>query len=222
MWAAAEQAGLPVLVVVTGCDRDRSAFATTVESLVKLEKGATPVPLTLPIEEGSGFQGIVDVLHGTGTIGGKSADVPAGMADAVAAARERLAEAVAETDDTLLERYLEDGELSEDDLSRGLVAAVRAGRIAPVFATASLTSAGAAQVLRGLAELLPSPAERGARPGRSLAEDSEVSAEPDPEAPFSALVFKTTIDRYAGQLSVFRVVSGRIGGQTEHRVHFCR
>ena len=210
MWRAAEESGLPVLAVVNGCDKERADFAAAVESLAKLEMGARPVALTLPVGEGPDFQGTADVLHGTARIGGAAGEVPAEMAEAVAQAREQLAEAVAECDDELLEQYLEHGELPEDDLARGLVAAVRAGKLAPVLAAAATSQGGAVDLLRAVAELLPSPAERGAWPARSAADGSEAEALPDPEAAFAATVFKTSIDRYAGQLSVLRVVSGRI------------
>ena len=111
MWRAAEESGLPVLAVVNGCDKERADFAAAVESLAKLEMGARPVALTLPVGEGPDFQGTADVLHGTARIGGAAGEVPAEMAEAVAQAREQLAEAVAECDDGLLEQYLEHGEL---------------------------------------------------------------------------------------------------------------
>ncbi len=210
MWRAAEEAGAPVLIVVNGCDRERADFDVAVESLAKLERGATPVPITLPIGAGPDFQGTVDLLRGTAKVDGKAGEPPADMADAIALARERLAEAVAESDDTLLESYLEHGELGEEELAGGLVQAVRAGKIAPVLAGAALSTAGAGDVLRAIAELLPSPADRGAWSARSVADDAETDAAPDPEAAFSAVVLKTSIDRYAGQLSIFRVVSGEI------------
>ncbi len=210
MWKAAEDAELPVLAVVNGCDRERADFVAAVEALGKLETEARPIPISIPIGEAEGFQGTVDVLHGRACIGGRSADVPAEMSDAVAEAREHLVEAVAESDDTLLEEYLEHGELSEDDLTRGLVAAVRARKLAPVFAAAATAPAGARDLLRAVAELLPSPVDRDARAATALDDGSETQVQADPEGAFAALVFKTSIDRYAGTLSVFRVVSGRI------------
>ena len=214
MWGAAEEAGLPVLAVVNGCDRERADFASALASLGKLETSAKPVALTVPIGAAEGFQGTLDVLHGTATLGGRAVEVPAEMADAAAAAREQLVEAVAECDDTLLEQYLEHGELSEDELVKGLVTAIRARKLAPVFAAAATADAGAQEVLRAVAELLPSPVDRGPWPAAAVEGGAEAEAPPDPEAPFAATVFKTSIDRYAGKLSVFRVVSGRIQHDT--------
>jgi elongation factor G len=141
---------------------------------------------------------------------GGEGEVPAELADTLDSRRMELVEAVAECDDALLEKYLEQGELSDEDVKRGLVQGVRAGAILPVFCGAASSEIGADLLLRSVLELLPSPADRGAWDASDLNGGGEVSVSADPGATFSALVFKTTIDRYAGTLSVFRVVSGQI------------
>ncbi len=136
-------------------------------------------------------------------------DVPDDLRDAAQAAREQLVEAVAECDDTLLERYLDEGELSEEELALGLVAGTRAGNLTPVFAGAALSEVGIAPLMRGIVELLPSAADR-----RPLLTSAGDEVESSVEAPFSGLVIKTLIDRYAGTLSVIRVVSGTVKHDT--------
>jgi elongation factor G len=141
---------------------------------------------------------------------GRTGAIPASMASEASAARARLVEAVAESDDALTEKYLERGELSDGDLLAGLVAATRARKLLPVLCGASTTELGVPAVLWAATHLLPSAAERGAWHAERIADHSEVDAPPSPNAPFSAAVFKTVIDRYAGTLSVMRVVSGTV------------
>ena len=203
MWRATERAGVPVAGFVNGIDRDRSDFEAAVASLKAI--GANPVRITLPIGEGPELKGVVDLVAMRAWVDGKSGEIPAELADAAEAARAELVEAVAECDDELLERYLEEGELGEDDVNRGLLAAVRTRALVPVLCGAASSGVGADAALAAVTGILPSPADR---PAFADAEGGEVAA--DPEAPFSARVFKTVIDRYAGKLSILRVVSGTL------------
>jgi elongation factor G len=203
MWRTASELGLPVLAFVNGLDRDHADFDAAVESLAKI--GARPVVLALPIGSGAGFSGVVDLLA-MQAVGDKTrGDVPAEHADEAQDARARLVEAVAECDDTLLEKYLEAGELAEDEMRRGLLAGVRAGKLVPVFAGSALRALGVETLLGAIVELLPSPLE-----ARVWTAEGGAALEPKADAPFAALVFKSVIDRFQGLLSVFRVVSGTL------------
>jgi elongation factor G len=122
-------------------------------------------------------------------------------------------EAVAECDDALLERYLEEGELSEDDVRRGLLLGTHARRLLPVLCGAATAGVGTALALDGIVGLLPSPAARPAWPAVS-ADGAEIALAAEPRGPFAARVFKTIVDRYAGTLSVLRVVSGTLKADT--------
>lgn len=206
MLRTARELGLAVLGFVNHMDRERADFTAAVASLADL--GAKPVPLALPIGTGPNFAGVVDLLamKAIGPEGEK--EIPAALAEEAAAARSQLVEAVAEGDDELIEHYLEAGELSEEEMRRGLVAGARAGRIVPVFAGVATRALGVEPLLRAVEELLPSPAEAREWRGRELGGDGERGLDPKPSAPFAALVFKSVIDRYAGLLSIFRVVSG--------------
>jgi elongation factor G len=207
MWRAAADLGLPVLAFANGLDRDRADFDTALESLAKI--GARPVALALPIGSGAAFHGVVDLLAMRAVTDAGTGEIPPGLADAAREARAHLVEAVAECDDTLLEHYLEAGELDEDEMRRGLVAGVRAAKLVPVFPGSALKGIGVELLLAALRDLLPSPLE-----ARAWTSEDGSAAEPKPDAPFAAVVFKSVIDRFQGLLSVFRVVSGTLRADT--------
>ena len=212
MWRASERAHTPLIAFVNGIDRDRADLQGALESLRRM--GANPIEVLLPIGSGSQLKGVVDLLEMRATVEGRPADIPAELADDVESARQRLVEAIAESDDELLERYLEDGELDNESLVKGLVAAVTARVLLPVLCGSATAQIGTGEALRFATQLLPSPVDRGEWTGRNLADDSESIVSADPAGPFTALVFKTVVDRYAGTLSVFRVVSGTIKADT--------
>jgi elongation factor G len=203
MLKACREHGIPTLAFVNGLDRDRADLTATVESLKAID--AAPALVTLPIGAGDTLTGVIDLMHMKAVRPDGEGAVPDDMIEEAQAAHEQLVEAVAECDDTLLEKYLEEGELSEEELSLGLLTGTRAGNLTPVFAGAALQEVGIASLLRGVAELLPSAADR--RPMLTT-DGNEVAS--SAEAPFSGVVIKTLIDRYAGTLSVFRVVSGTV------------
>jgi elongation factor G len=211
--AAARERDLPVLCFVNGLDRERADLDGCIDSLGELD--AKPVLLTWPIAVQGGLSGVVDLLRGT-TIAadGRQGKVPSELYEEVEARREQLVEAVAECRDDLLEKYLEEGELGDEEVMQGLVEGVRSGELLPVVCGSATGEVGVDVVLDDLSRLLPSPADRGAWTASRLDGEGEVLAEPSLDAPFSAIVFKTIIDRYAGTLSVLRVVSGRLTHDT--------
>jgi elongation factor G len=208
-WRAARRLGLPVVAFVNGMDKDRADLDAALSSLAALED-ARPVLVTLPIGSGAKLEGVVDVLRGVAVKPGGEEPAPAALRDAIQAARDRVAEAVAESDDALIEKYLEEGTLSDEEIAAGLVAGVRAGKIVPVLCGAATGLRGIAPLLRAVVEWLPSPADRPARAAHAIEGGAELELAADPSAPFTALVFKTVIDRYAGTLSLLRVVSGTV------------
>jgi elongation factor G len=202
MWQHCQSLELPMICFLNGMDKERSDFEGALGSLKKM--GANPVVVTLPIGAAENFKGVVDVLNMKALTHDGESGVPAELVDAASAAREHLVESIAECDDSLLEKYLEAGELNHDEISRGLVTATRTRQLIPVFCGVALSKLGVDSLMRGLTELLPSAADRPAWPSS----DNGDPVAADPDAPLSALVLKTVIDRYAGTLSVFRVVSG--------------
>src|SRR5579885_668738 len=214
IWAELNRLRLPRIAFVSRLDRERNNFDA---AMLDLEKSleAHPVALTLPIGSEAAFSGVIDVLSMKALIypeaGGKPREEALNDEQKARAevARTRLCEAVAETDDELLEKYLDKGALEEAELRSALRAATLAGKLTPVLCGSGAKAAGIGPLLDAVNALLPAPNERPARAGFAGANTEQVERAPDPAAPFSAFVFKTVIDPFAGKLSIFRVVSGR-------------
>ena len=219
VWGWAKKEGLPVIAFVNRLDRpdiDLDSYLVTLGEA--LEARATLVQL--PIGTGDAFGGIVDLLTGKAyryqDDSGKfeAGDVPAEMQDQAAAAKAALTESAAESDDELIEKYLEAGELSEEDVRRGVAEGVAGGALLPVLCGSAARNVGFPQLLDAIIEIAPPPAARGPETGRDE-HDVEIAVDPDPSGPVSAFVFKTIIDPHAGQLSVMRVLSGTLTGDSQ-------
>ncbi len=204
MWRASERAGVPVVAFVNRLDSERADLDAAVASLKDLE--LNPIKITLPIGSGEGLEGVVDLISMKALRGDKESEIPAELQDEAEIARAELVEAAAECDDDLLEKYLEEGELSEEDVMAGLVKGTHGRALVPVLCGAAPSQIGTEACLRAIQRLLPSPDQR--EPWPATREGDATTVEADPDGPFAATVFKTVIDRYAGTLSVFRVVSG--------------
>ncbi len=207
---------LPCLICVTKMDRERANFEKTVKA-IRESTSLNPVVLFLPIGAEDNFKGVVDIVGKKAVMFGDDGkttltDVPPDLAEEVAALRENMMEYVAESDDDLLEKFLEEGELTDEELKSGLAAAIKNAQIAPVCACASLVNLGSMVVLDTIANLLPSPDERPARMGTNPKNEELIERTASAEDPFSALVFKTMADPFAGRLTIFRVFSGTIKG----------
>jgi elongation factor G len=205
----AEARGIPLLAFVNGLDRERADLDAAIESLSTLD--VTPVLLSIPVGSEANLEGIVDLIdmtcHGVAEVDGP---LPEQISETARRFHEACVEAVAEHDDELLEKYLETGDLSREDIIGGLARGVRNHQILPVLCGSAQAELGVDLMLRELEELLPAAAEHGEWAASDLDGDAAIAVKADPEAPFSAVVFKTILDRYAGTLSVMRVVSGTL------------
>ncbi len=215
VWSYANEIGLPVMIHLTKMDRERADFDRALEALHK-SFGRLVLPVQIPIGREHGFSGVVDLVRHkayrfTRDGNGKAepVEMPADLADEVETHRGRLVEAVAETDDKLMEGFFETGALDQEDLERGLRAAVRSRQIFPLTLSAGGHGIGPSALLDSLVALMPSPAERDPFPARNLGGE-EVAIPADPSAPCAALVFKTLSDPFTGKISIFRVVSGTV------------
>ena len=208
MLAAARDSNTAVLAFVNGVDRERANFAAAIESLG--HTGIKPAVVAFPMGENESLAGVVDVLHMKAVTQSGTGDIPSEFADEAASRREELAEAVAESDDDLLEKYFEEGELSDEELRAGLVQGAKNGSLMPVLCGSATLETGVPLLLRDVMELLPSPVERGDWEASALDSGDDTLVAPDPSGVFSAIVMKTVVDRYAGTLSVLRVVSGTL------------
>jgi elongation factor G len=216
LWAYAEEYGLPRLVVVNRMDRDRASFDRTLESL-QAAFGRAVVPLAIPLGEEKGFVGVAELVAQKADVytedqSGKfqSVALPAEVKAAADAAREKLVEMVAESNEDLMEVFFEKGTLDQEELQRGLRAAVAAGKVFPVLPTSSLRNVGIQPLLDAIVDLLPSPADRGDVTGTDAGNKAEVTRKPAADAPLAAFVFKTISDPHAGRISLFRVYSGTV------------
>jgi elongation factor G len=204
VWRRGEKEDIPHFIVVNHLDRERTDFGVVVERL-RERFGQSVVPLNLPIGRENDLAGVYGLLSGIAFVDGEqTAEVPAGMEDEVDAAKTQLYEAIAESDDTLLEKYLEGEEISTEEAFEGIRKGIADGLIIPVLAASAERMIGVDRILDAVAGSAPSPADRT----RWTAEGGQEVA-CDPEGPFAAYVFKTFVDPYAGRLSVLRVVSGR-------------
>ena len=193
-WARIRERGLPTLVFVNKMDRDGADFEAALTQLRRVI-GNQCVALSVPVGAAASLSGVADIIGG------------AGDAD-LAEAHDTLAEAVAETDDALTEKFLEDGELGAEDIRTGLRAGVKAGQIVPVLAGSATTGVGIEQLLQAIVDLLPSPAEAPALAASQG--DAEVSLAADNGGPLAAFIFKTAADPFVGKISYFRLLSGSL------------
>lgn len=210
---------IPSMIVVTKMDRERANFTQTVDQ-IRDQLPISPVVIQLPIGSEENFKGYVDLISGKAYLfdGNKGialeSEIPGDMSDEVFMYRESLMESIAETDEELIEKFLEEGELTEEDLKAGLKKALIDGEVSPVCVCSSILNQGSSAILDMVNDYLPSPSEVAPRTATLGATDETVECEPLPDAPFCALVFKTMADPYAGRLTIFRVFSGTLSGES--------
>src|SRR5256712_10229817 len=212
VWQAAEELGLPRLVVLNRLDRERASLPRSLQSLHDLCH-RTVIPIQLPIGEEKSLRGLVDLVTKKAFIfesdgSGKFAEsaIPADMTAEVDTARDALIEMVAEADETLMERFFEAGTLTDQELVGGLRAATAAAKLFPVVCTSAIANIGVPQLLDAVLSYLPSPADR---PYKGVDKDGvEVTRRADEKAPVEAFVWKTIADPFAGRITMFRVVCG--------------
>ena len=214
VWRQANKYGVPRLAFVNKMDRAGANFLRVVEQ-VKTRLGGNPVPIQLPIGAEENFEGVVDLIgmraiywdDSTQGMSYDARDIPENMKALCDTWRERMVEAAAEADEELMERYLEDGELSAEEIKRGLRARALRSEIVPMLCGSAFKNKGVQAMLDAVIELLPSPIEKP--PVRGLDDDEQEATRPsDDDAPFSALAFKIATDPFVGTLTFFRVYSG--------------
>lgn len=207
VWRDADEANLPRLLFVNKLEREHADFyATYVQARAVF--GERVVALHLPIGTEASFAGHVDVLTRTAyDREGKPRDLPAAMTTAVDTARETLVEKIAETDDALIERFLSEQPITDEELRTALRAAVIAGSVVPLLVGAGACCAGVAPLLDAIVDYLPG-ADRPVE-ARSTA-DTRISLTIGAEEPVTALIFRTVADPFVGKLTYFRVITGTI------------
>jgi len=213
LWRLLERHQKPRMVFVTRLDEERANYEAALAD-IKEKFRAAPVPLTIPMGEGPSFKGVIDVLNRKAYMRPSSHDqkeqigeVPTEFADAVESARGQLFEAAAEGTDELMEKYLLEGELTQEDTLSGLQKALAAGKIIPAFAGAGLANSGASAFIDFVVHSVPSPLFRA--PEKAQDQDgNQTEIAIDPSKPASAFVFKTQIDQFSGRLCYIKVMTG--------------
>jgi elongation factor G len=222
VWRQANKYQVPRMVFVNKMDRAGADFMGVVKQL-KERLGANPVPLQMTIGAEEDFKGVVDLIKNKAILWNEAdqgmsfeyADVPADLVDQVEEMREFMIEAAAEATEELMDKYLEGGELTEQEIKQGIRLRTLANEIVPVMGGSAFKNKGVQAVLDGVIEFMPSPTEVKAIEGTLLdAENTVETREADDDAPFAALAFKIATDPFVGTLTFFRVYSGKLESGT--------
>jgi elongation factor G len=216
VWRQADKYAVPRICFVNKMDRIGASFTRTVEMIIDRLK-AVPAPIQLPIGIESGFRGLVDLIDEVAYIYhdelGQNivrTEIPADLMEEARAARHHLVELIAESDEELMMRYLEDDVLTPDELRQGLRAATISGKLVPVLAGSSLKNKGIQLMLDAIVDFLPSPLDVLPVTGIDPRNGEEVVRTVEPGQPFSALAFKIAADPHVGKLAYVRVYSGTL------------
>jgi elongation factor G len=216
VWAFADELNLPRIIYVSKMDRERSNFYGVVEEVAKtFEVKATPV--FLPIGSEDKFEGLVDLVKmkayrfakdGSGKF--EESDVPANMKDEADEWREKMIENIVEADDRVMEKYLDGQELSLQEVEQTFVKGTKSGLLIPVTCGSSTFNIGVSQLMNLVVQGLSAPSERPELQGKRPGKDEVIQRKPAADEAFSALVFKTVADPFAGKLTLLRVCSGTL------------
>src|SRR5213082_2292945 len=218
VWRQADRYGVPRIAFINKMDRIGADFYGSLNS-IRTRLGARAVPIQLPIGSEASFQGYVDLLSkeavvytdDLGTKSTESLEIPAGMQDLVSQHRHDLIEAVADFDDAIMHKYLEEQDITEEEIKAGLRRGTVAGVLVPVLCGAALRNRGVQPILDAVVDYLPSPADVAPVEGTDPKTGTLLVREHDDNEPFSALAFKIQMDpQGVGKLTFFRVYSGRL------------
>ncbi|MFO7983979.1 MAG: elongation factor G [Desulfuromonadales bacterium] len=216
IWKWAEEFEIPRIAFVNKMDRERADFLKAVDDMEK-KLSSRAVVVTMPIGAAEEFKGLIDLpsmkarLYNFDQMGTyEEVEIPEDYRDEARRLRTRLLDAVCDADDGLLEKYLEEDDLSREEILQGLREGALTGTFTPVLCGSALSNLGVRQLLDYIVNCLPSPLEKGTQIGTNPGTGEAEQREPDEAAPFSAMVFKTVNDPFTGKLSLFRVYSGTL------------
>ena len=216
IWEWANEFEVPRIIFVNKLDRERSDFLKAVDDIQK-NLSTRAVAVSMPVGAEHDFQGIIDLVDmkarffkfdETGSY--DETDIPAEYLEEAERLRLEMVEAAAEADDELMEKYLEGETLSSEEILRGLREGTLTKVFTPVLCGSATANIGVRNLLNYIVNCLPSPIDKGIQYGKNPKTGEDEQRRPDPAEPFSAMVFKTISDPYAGKLSLFRIYSGTL------------
>lgn len=220
VWGYAEEFGLPRLVVVNRMDRETANFERSLESIHQL-LGRTCVPIQIPMGEEKKFKGVIDLVQmkayqsaGDGSAKFSEVPIPDDLAGRAQQYREKLVESVAESDEKLMEKFFENGNLTDEEVISGLKKQVFDGKLHPIVYTSGAANIGIPQLLNTIVNYMPDAVARGTVTGLD-AKGAEITRKVADSEPFSAFVFKTFSDPFTGRVSLFRIYSGTLTAETQ-------
>lgn len=217
-WDYCEKVKLPRAFFVNKMDRENANFDKVLDQMKEMF-GTSVVPIQYPIGKESDFNGIINVISKTALVYNaktskmETSEIPEDLKDKVEECKQMVMEAVAETDEELLDKYLNDGELCDEDIYNGLIKGCANGDIAPVLCGSAIKMIGIKSMINSIIKCFPSPEHSLPQKAINLSNDEEVFINIDDDKPFSAFVFKTIADPFVGKISLFRVMTGKISGE---------
>lgn len=212
-WAYAKRQGIPRMFFISKMDEENADFFGVHDQLIDTF-GKNVIAFQIPIIEGEKFSGFVDVINMTAKKFDKDklidTAIPANLNDRISSIRDALNEAIAETDEELMEKYFGGDEFTPEERRKGLCKGIFEGSLIPVFCGSAGNNAGVQPFMDAIIEYLPSPADKPVVKAKKAAGDEVVELKTEADAPLSALVFKTVADPFVGKISLFRVYSGTL------------
>jgi elongation factor G len=218
-WSYVNKIKLPRTFFINKLDRENSNFEKVLTEL-KEKFGISVVPIQYPIGSEDNFKGVINVISRVARIYNpkthemEPADIPAELIEKVDECKKMIMEAVAETDEVLLDKYFNEGELSDEEIYHGLISGCSSGDIAPVMCGSALQVIGINTLLEDIVECFPSPDYAIPQKAIDVKKKEEVMIKINEKDPFSAFVFKTIADPFVGKLSLFRVITGKLKAES--------
>ena len=212
-----EKIELPRIIFINKIEKENVNFSKVISDL-RVAYGKKVIPFTLTLGEGESFKGIIDVLNKKAYEydkgNKKEVAIPENRVEEVDVVYHEIIEAVAETDDDLMEKYFAGEEFTHEELMKGVTSALLNGTAVPVVAGSSYTGAGINMLLDVIRDYMPAPNDERAKSGFRIM-DKSADRKVDINEPYSAVIFKTVTDSFVGKISLFKVISGKITKNTE-------
>ena len=218
LWRRLDSRNIPRFIYINKMDKDRASFSAALDDLKK-KFHKTFVPVVIPMGDAKDFKGVIDILNEKAYMvpaaGGKevASAIPADMADLVAQYKEALIEGAAEGDDEIMEKYLESGELSPEDVKKALIEGLHDNKLAPVLCGSAQLGCGIAPLIDFISEISPSPL--GFNDVLLDAEGNQTLVPISPDGDVKVFTFKTNIDQFSGKLSYWKCITGTVNPDME-------